>query len=152
MKSNQKASSTRAKSSNTAAVWGIRGVSNETRIAVGKAARRAGMGIGEYVDRALRDAATGTLKDQPVAPRIEDTLAQLVESMTKQAEAQKALAEQEQRRAVELDARLAAIEARTAAQAEQGDRTPGDIFRALSGLFRRKQTPSDEGSEPSASA
>ncbi|MCE7031000.1 hypothetical protein [Jiella avicenniae] len=131
MEKQKKSRSTARKQAGGGNVWGVRGVSPETRVAVGKAARRAGVSIGEFCDRALRDAATETLKDQPPAPRLEDTLAQIAEKMAAQAEAQ-------QERDRQLSARLDAMEARTAAQAEKGNKTPAEILKALSGFFRPK--------------
>ena len=62
-----------------APTWTLRGIAPETRNAVGMAARRAGLGVGEWCDRTLRDAATEALKEAPPpAIRTDELLAQLI--------------------------------------------------------------------------
>lgn len=58
--------------------WAIRGIEPETRTAATIAARRAGQTVGEWCNRALRDAATDRLKDQVPGPRLEETLAKIM--------------------------------------------------------------------------
>lgn len=57
--------------------WSVKGVSPETREAVKKAARRANKTIGDWVDEALRLAATESLKTQLPAKRLEDQLEEI---------------------------------------------------------------------------
>lgn len=65
--------------------WAVRGIEPETRTAATKAARRAGLTVGQWCNRALRDAATGELKEPLVpAPRLEETLAKLAETIERQ--------------------------------------------------------------------
>ena len=67
--------------------WAIRGIEPETRTAATMAARRAGLTIGAWCDRAIREAAREALKERVPGPTIEDTLAKLMESMARQSEA-----------------------------------------------------------------
>ena len=67
--------------------WAIRGIEPETRTAATMAARRAGLTIGVWCDRAIREAARETLKERVPGPTMEDTLAKLMESMARQSEA-----------------------------------------------------------------
>jgi hypothetical protein len=70
--------------------WTLRGIDPETRTAVTKAARRAGEGVGEWCNRALRDAATEQLKDAPPpAIRPEDLMVQLLQRLDRIEEAQR---------------------------------------------------------------
>lgn len=57
--------------------WTIKGVENETRQKVTKAAKRAGMTIGAYVDRVLLESATADLKGSQLPARPEDVQDQL---------------------------------------------------------------------------
>ena len=62
-----------------APTWTLRGIEPETRNAVALAARRAGLGVGEWCNRALRDAATEELKEAPPpAIRTDELLSQLL--------------------------------------------------------------------------
>jgi hypothetical protein len=55
--------------------WQVKGVGHETREAVRRAARKAGMPIGEWVDRTLHRAATEELTGAASLPaKIEDTM------------------------------------------------------------------------------
>jgi localization factor PodJL len=56
--------------------WQVKGVNHETREAVRQAAKRAGLPIGEWVDRALRHVATEELTGRNTLPaNLEDQLA-----------------------------------------------------------------------------
>lgn len=57
--------------------WTVRGVTPETRAAAKKAARRAGMSLGAWVDETLRREATDGLKGNLPAQLVEDQLAQI---------------------------------------------------------------------------
>lgn len=61
--------------------WSVKGVSPETREAVKRAARKSGKTMGEWIDEALRLAATDALKQEPQHPppmkRLEDQLAEI---------------------------------------------------------------------------
>ena len=57
--------------------WTIKGVENDTRQKVTKAAKRAGMTIGAYVDRVLLESATADLKGSQLPARVEDVQDQL---------------------------------------------------------------------------
>jgi hypothetical protein len=62
--------------------WSIRGVSNETKAAAGIAARRAGITLGAWLDRAVRDAVAeqlSTKTGQEVGP----TAAEIMEQVAK---------------------------------------------------------------------
>ena len=64
---------TKKAKSNTTKVWTIKGVENETRAKVSKAAKRAGMTIGAYVNKALLEIATRDLKGKSAPPaKLED--------------------------------------------------------------------------------
>lgn len=61
----------------TNATWTVRGVTPETRAAVKKAARKAGVPMGAWIDEHLRLAATDGLKHALPAQRVEDQLAEI---------------------------------------------------------------------------
>jgi localization factor PodJL len=61
----------------TSGTWTVRGVTPETREAAKKAARRAGVPMGAWIDETLRLAATDTLKDNLPAQRMEEQLASI---------------------------------------------------------------------------
>ena len=63
--------------------WSIRGVPAEARNAAMDAAKREGMSLGEWLDRAIRHQVKATRKDE-VAPTLEETLAKLVTTMEAQ--------------------------------------------------------------------
>lgn len=68
----------------TSAPWTIRGVNNETRTAVKKAAKKDGLTVGEWVDRTLLDAAKSTLgtdgKPKDVGPTIEEMMSDFMKN------------------------------------------------------------------------
>ena len=105
--------------------WAIRSVSLEARNAATAAARREGLSLGEWIDRAIRQQVKAE-RNQPVGPTIEETLAKLAESMARQAEAT-----QQQNAAI-----LSRLEA-----VEQGrpepERHEGNLFGRLYSLVRR---------------
>jgi hypothetical protein len=65
----------------TNATWTLRGVTPETREAAKKAARRAGLPMGAWIDETLRLAATDTLKDNLPAKRVEEQLAAISDKL-----------------------------------------------------------------------
>jgi hypothetical protein len=67
-----------------AASWHIKGVSSETRAAVRKAARQAGKTIGEWVDEALRRAASQDLAEHPPDLSREHLLSRVLEAIERQ--------------------------------------------------------------------
>lgn len=66
-----------------AAPWAIRNVTLEARNAAIAAARREGLTLGEWMDRAIRQQVKAD-RNQVPALTLEDTLAKLVESMDRQ--------------------------------------------------------------------
>lgn len=65
--------------------WTVRGIEPETRATVKVAARRSGKTMGQWInDTLLRTATDEAVGRNEVAPRLEDTLAKLVESMERQ--------------------------------------------------------------------
>jgi len=67
--------------------WSVRGVSHETRTAAKKAAHRSGLTVGEWIERALQEAAQRDLQsesNQLPAIRLEETLSKIVENLEKQ--------------------------------------------------------------------
>ena len=75
---------TRGKTKNPSnGTWTVRGVTPETREATKKAARRAGMPMGAWIDETLRLAATDTLTGQSTLPahRVEDQLAAISDKL-----------------------------------------------------------------------
>jgi flagellar motility protein MotE (MotC chaperone) len=116
--------------------WAIRGIEPETRTAATMAARRAGQTVGEWCNKALRDAATASLKapSTPAFP-IEDTLAELVRQM-------QADREERQRERDELTARVSAMEARGEAEQVSRPNGGGNFLGRLYGLLRGKDQPS----------
>lgn len=111
--------------------WAIRGIEPETRNAVRIAARKSGESIGEWCNRVLYEAAAGVLREgtsSVPAPRLEETLAELVKQMQRQSE--EARAEREA-----MAARLAGIEDRQ----HQAQKKPveGRLSRAW-GILRGK--------------
>jgi hypothetical protein len=112
--------------------WAIRGIEPETRTAATMAARRAGTTVGQWCNKALRDAATGSLKGPSVpALPLEETLAELVRQM-------QADREDRQREREELAARISAIEARGGAKADPNPSTAGRFLGRLYGLLSGK--------------
>lgn len=70
--------------------WQVKGVDHETREAVRQAARRAGLPIGEWVNRTLRNAATEELTGNKALPaRIEDSIQQVLDRLSAIEEAQR---------------------------------------------------------------
>ncbi|MBV9769999.1 MAG: hypothetical protein JOZ32_10535 [Bryobacterales bacterium] len=92
------------------------------------AARKAGQTVGEWCNRALRDAATERLKERVPGPTMEETLAKLAESMARQTEAA-------QQQNAAIVARLEAMEQR---EPESGRNGGGNLLGRLYGLFWRK--------------
>lgn len=70
--------------------WTIRGVSHETRTAVAMAAKRAGMSVGDWLEAALRTAATRELKGErgngKLPVRLEDVVTALEKVSDRQRE------------------------------------------------------------------
>ncbi|MDQ2764732.1 MAG: hypothetical protein M3Y22_15035 [Pseudomonadota bacterium] len=64
--------------------WAIRGIEPETRTAATMAARRAGLTVGKWCNRALREAATASLKERTPGPTLEDTLAKMAAAIEQQ--------------------------------------------------------------------
>lgn len=93
------------------------------------AAQRAGQTVGEWCNRALREAATARLKEQVPGPTIEETLAKLAESMAQQIE-------QTRQQNAAMLARLEAVEQRRA-EPVKSDR--GNLIARLYGLLWRPQ-------------
>lgn len=82
----------RAKNSGSANAgpWQVKGVDHETREAVRQAARRAGLSIGEWVNRTLRNAATEELTGAKTLPsRLEDSMQQVLDKLAAIEEAQR---------------------------------------------------------------
>lgn len=116
----------------TAETWTVRGIEPETKTAAHMAARRAGLPVGKWLNRAIRDAATEDIKAvPPPASPLEDTLAALVKQM-------QADREDRQRERDELTARLSAIEARTEPKDGQGHQGVHSPLARLYGLLRGK--------------
>lgn len=126
MKSQENISKQPKKYSDT---WAMRGIEPETRTAVTIAARKAGQTVGEWCNKALREAATERLKErnQAVGPTIEETLAKLAESMNRQAEAT-------QQHNATMTARMEALER---GKGQDGLDSKGNLFMRLYGLLRR---------------
>lgn len=122
-----------ASTTKRAAPWGIRGVPVEARNAAIAAARREGMTLGEWLDRAIRHEVKAG-RGQEVGPTLEETVAKLLEGMAQQAEATR------QQNAA-IVARLEAVER---GRDRQGMVTAGNSLMRLYGLLRRKQTASDQ--------
>lgn len=63
--------------------WAVRGVSPEARSAAQIAAKKAGISLGQWLDRAVRDAAAAEIKasSQQVGPTLEQMVAQLTEQV-----------------------------------------------------------------------
>lgn len=113
--------------------WAIRGIEPETRTAATMAARRAGQTVGEWCNKALRDAATASLKAPSIpAFPIEDTLAELVRQM--QADRDERRHERE-----ELTARISAMEARAGEGSVSDPSATGDFLGRLYGLLRGRK-------------
>lgn len=73
-------SSTKKSKSSTVKNWNIKGIENETRQAVTKAAKKKGMTIGSYVNEVLRLAAIKDLKSKTDPPiKVEDIQTQLAQ-------------------------------------------------------------------------
>lgn len=71
-------SNTKKPKSSTAKNWNIKGIENETRQAVTKAAKKKGLTIGAYVNNTLREAATRDLTSKTEVPvKMEDIQTQL---------------------------------------------------------------------------
>lgn len=69
---------TKKAKSNTAKVWTVKGVETETKTKVKAAAKRSGITIGAYVNRALLEAANNDLKkDRQLPVKMEDIQTQL---------------------------------------------------------------------------
>lgn len=83
---------TGAKAADNRPQWTLKGVSPETRTAATKAAKRAGMTLGAWVDKTLREAAVIALKANPppaaTQDQMLDALAKLTERVEKLADAQ----------------------------------------------------------------
>lgn len=63
------------------APWAVRGVSHESRDAASMASKRAGIPLGQWLDRVVMEAAMGELKSsarQEVGPTTADMLAGMV--------------------------------------------------------------------------
>ena len=72
--------STKKSKSSTVKNWNIKGIENETRQAVTKAAKKKGMTIGSYVNEVLRLAAIKDLKSKTDPPiKVEDIQTQLAQ-------------------------------------------------------------------------
>lgn len=66
-------SKTKPAKSSTAGNWNIKGIEPETRERVKKAAKRAGVTMGAYVNRVLMEASTADLKRSKTPPvKLED--------------------------------------------------------------------------------
>ena len=77
------------------APWAIRGVSPEAQNAARLAAQRAGVTLGQWVDRTIMDAAAGELTRKTVpAPTEADTLKAILERMERRDQAIEELAGQ----------------------------------------------------------
>lgn len=71
-------SSTKKAKSNTTKTWSLKGIENETRQAVTKAAKKKGITIGAYVNAVLMEAAVKDLKGKAELPvKMEDIQTQL---------------------------------------------------------------------------
>lgn len=69
--------------------WTVHGVSHETRTAVSMAAKRAGMSVGDWVEAALRTAATREIKGErngKLPVRLEDVVSALEKVSDRQRE------------------------------------------------------------------
>ena len=64
--------------------WAVRGVSQEARSAAASAARRAELPLGVWLDRAIREAIKADRAQAAPAPRLEETLAKLAETIERQ--------------------------------------------------------------------
>jgi hypothetical protein len=75
------------KTSKTNSTWTVRGVSPETRTAVKIAARKSGKTQGEWLEKTLAKASREDASHSNVpAPRLEDTLSELVKTLQDQNE------------------------------------------------------------------
>ncbi len=73
------------KTSKTNSTWTVRGVTLDTRSAVKVAARRSGKTLGEWLEETLSTSARKDSSHNNVpAPRIEDTLTELIKTMQAQ--------------------------------------------------------------------
>lgn len=93
------------------------------------AARRDGVTLGEWLDRAIRQQIKAE-RNQPVGPTLEETIAKLAESMAQQAAANTAI--------------LARLEAVERVRDRQGMAGGGNPLMRLYGLLRGKQTASKQ--------
>lgn len=67
----------------TSSTWSIKGIENETRTKVAKAAKQAKQTIGNYVNRALIDAANETLGKPKEKTEVAMTTDQILENVLK---------------------------------------------------------------------
>ena len=67
----------------TSSTWSIKGIENETRTKVAKAAKQAKQTIGNYVNRALIDAANETLGKPKEKTDVAMTTDQILENVLK---------------------------------------------------------------------
>lgn len=83
MKTKKTSGTTRKR--NAPAPWNVRGVTEESRSAARLAARREGVTIGAWLDRAIRDAANDQLRGPkvPAEPQA-DVLARLADTIERQ--------------------------------------------------------------------
>lgn len=73
-------SNTKKKKSTTAQVWTLKGIEAETKSKVKAAAKKAGITIGAYVNRALLETANSDLKKEKALPvKMEDIQTQLAD-------------------------------------------------------------------------
>lgn len=107
----------------------------EARNAATSAARRDGVTLGEWLDRAIRQQVKAE-RAQPVGPTIEETLAKLAEGMARQAEATQHQVEQARQENAAMLARLEAMEQR---RPEPGRSDRGNLLGRLYGLLWRIQ-------------
>lgn len=74
--------------------WAVRGVSPETQTAIRKAASRAGLTIGEWIEEHVRPLATAQLKGGAVGPTQDQMLGAILQQLEKRDEAMADLADQ----------------------------------------------------------
>lgn len=110
--------------------WAIRNVTLEARNAATSAAKREGLTLGEWLDRAIRQQIKQE-RHQSLARPLEETLAELVKQMQADRE------ERKQDRQ-EMDRRISAIEALTEAKEDSGYQTAQNPLARLYGLLRGK--------------
>lgn len=119
----------------SAVTWTVRGVEPETKTAAHMAARRAGLPVGKWLNRVIRDAATEDMKAAPPpAAQLEDTLAALVQQMQADREQRERQAAAQQEQTEAMNARLSAMEARE----QEAESTSGGFFARLYGALRSK--------------